>query len=250
MSKKDTKKQPKVEKAELLDQENLNQQLEKAKNDKNFVMPPLVKNDFLDLLLKLEKEIEGVSNSKKDNEDVFIEMRNYYVSLATIGDNIKNLMDKMLSSFQEVHQKHINTKLGVHEEQNDVVGKHVDPEKNESEQKSTSKAKSSKTTKTTKKEASDHESESESESASESESEKEKNKKKSKSTTSKSKKEPEKEPEKEVKKSKKETGPEPEKEVKKAKTSKTKKEPEPKSESDSSEPEDTKNKPKGKKGKK
>ena len=53
MSKKDTKKlkDEKVEKNENLS-DNLADNLAEFKNSKDFVMPPLLKNDFLDLLKK------------------------------------------------------------------------------------------------------------------------------------------------------------------------------------------------------
>ena len=67
---------------------------------------------------KIENEVNEIENSKIDNDEKFIKMRNYYVSLTTMGKYIKNLENKMLSLFQELHQKNINVKSGNNDTNN------------------------------------------------------------------------------------------------------------------------------------
>jgi hypothetical protein len=111
MSKKDTKK--KTEKIEIANNDELTKNLEEMMNEKNCKLPQLIKNDLLSLLVRLEKEIDEITKSKKNNDEMFIEARNYYISLATLGDNIKTIMEKMMPSIHEMYSKHMNEKLGI-----------------------------------------------------------------------------------------------------------------------------------------
>ena len=128
MSKRDTKKS-KVEKKNEKDENNEDDNNEKINNEKInnekinngknlFDVPSLIENDFLKLWGKIENDVNEIENSKIDNDEKFIKMRNYYVSLTTMEKYIKNLVNKMLLSFQELHQKNINVKSGNNDTNN------------------------------------------------------------------------------------------------------------------------------------
>ena len=120
MSKKDNKK--KTEKKSDKDANHENDNNEKINNENNlFDVPSLIENDFLKLWGKIESEVNEIENSKIDNDEKFLKMRNYYVSITTIEKYIRNLENKMLLSFQEMHQKNIHVKTGKNVINNDFV---------------------------------------------------------------------------------------------------------------------------------
>jgi hypothetical protein len=226
----------KTSKSDSNNSETLNQKLEDAKNDKNYSMPSIIKNEFMTLLVKLNDEIDLILEDKKNPESTFIEAKNYYISIASMNDNLKTTMDKMLGVFTELHQNFINSQLN--NSNNCNIEKKVKDDTDQQKIKKKEKVKKDDVKKS--EQISDSESESEGEKDNRDENNNEDKKEKEKKKDSKK-------VTKEVKKEvKKKTTNDDTKKTKTTKSSKEAKSDE--SDNSSSESEDEKTKPSGKKG--